>query len=150
MEVRINKEVRSYTESIFFGLNARQFAFSILACIAALIAYFIFSKVFNTEIVSWICILAALPFALFGFLSFQQMKCEDIVRHAVYSLILEHRDLIDRPWNLFYEISGDVRNKDRKESLEYDKKLLKAQKAEQRKVQSAKNGTGDHPDRHDL
>lgn len=24
MEVRINKEVRSYTEAIFFGLNARQ------------------------------------------------------------------------------------------------------------------------------
>ena len=64
MEVRINKEVRSYTEAIFFGLNARQFIFSVIACIAALITYFVTGKFFNTEIVSWLCILAALPFSL--------------------------------------------------------------------------------------
>lgn len=25
MEIKINKEIRGYTESMFFGLNARQF-----------------------------------------------------------------------------------------------------------------------------
>ena len=150
MEVRINKEVRSYTEAIFFGLNPRQFVFSAIACVAALITYFIASKFFNTEIVSWLCILAALPFGALGFITFQQMKTEDILKHFIYSIILQSRNLIDKPWNLYYEISHEIRNKDRKESLEYDKKLLKAAKAEQRKVQSAKNRTGYHPDRHDL
>ena len=33
MEVKINKEIRNYTESMFFGLSLRQFVFSVLACI---------------------------------------------------------------------------------------------------------------------
>ena len=150
MEVRINKEVRSYTEAIFFGLNARQFIFSVIACIAALITYFVTSKFFNTEIVSWLCILAALPFGALGFITFQQMKTEDILKHFIYSIILQSRTLIDKPWNLYYEISKNIRDKDRKESLVYDKKLLKALKAEQRKIQRSQNRTADHPGRHDL
>ena len=31
MEVKINKEIRDYTEAIFFGLSLRQFIFSVLA-----------------------------------------------------------------------------------------------------------------------
>ena len=30
MEVRINREIRDYTESMFFGLSLRQFFFSVL------------------------------------------------------------------------------------------------------------------------
>ena len=150
MEVRINKEVRSYTEAIFFGLNPRQFVFSVIACGAALVTYFAASRFFNTEIVSWLCILSALPFGALGFISFQQMKTEDIIKHFVYSIILQSRILIDRPWNLYYEISKNIRERDRKESLVYDKKLLKALRAEQRKVQRSQNRTADHPDRHDL
>lgn len=32
LEVKINKEIRNYTESMFFGLSLRQFVFSVLAC----------------------------------------------------------------------------------------------------------------------
>ena len=32
MEVKINREIRNYTESMFFGLSMRQFLFSALAC----------------------------------------------------------------------------------------------------------------------
>ena len=32
MEVKINKEIRNYTESMFFGLSMRQFIFPVLAC----------------------------------------------------------------------------------------------------------------------
>ena len=31
MEVKINKEIREYTENMFFGLSMRQFFFSVLA-----------------------------------------------------------------------------------------------------------------------
>ena len=34
MEIKINREIREYTESMFFGLNLRQFICSILACAA--------------------------------------------------------------------------------------------------------------------
>ncbi len=29
MEVKVNKEIRNYTESIYFGLSLRQFIFSV-------------------------------------------------------------------------------------------------------------------------
>ena len=35
MEVRINKEVRNYQESLFFGLSLRQFLFALLAVAVA-------------------------------------------------------------------------------------------------------------------
>ena len=40
MEVKINKEIRDYTEAIFFGLSLRQFIFSALACGIAVGFYF--------------------------------------------------------------------------------------------------------------
>ena len=39
MEVKINKEIRDYTESVYFGLSLRQFIFSILACLV--IAFYV-------------------------------------------------------------------------------------------------------------
>ena len=35
LEVKINREIRNYTESMFFGLSLRQFIFSALACAVA-------------------------------------------------------------------------------------------------------------------
>ena len=39
MEVRINKEVRNYQESLFFGLSLRQFLFALLAVAVAVAAF---------------------------------------------------------------------------------------------------------------
>ena len=39
MEIRINREVRNYHESIFFGLSARQFGCSLGAVAVAVGAY---------------------------------------------------------------------------------------------------------------
>ena len=46
-EIRINKEIRDYTESIFFGLSLRQSIFSIIACAIACGLYFLFKDTFN-------------------------------------------------------------------------------------------------------
>lgn len=32
MQLKINKEIRDFKESIFFGLSMRQFIFSVFAC----------------------------------------------------------------------------------------------------------------------
>ena len=70
MEVKINREIRNYTESIFFGLSLRQFICSILACGVAVGIYFLASGHVHKEIVSWLCILGALPFAGLGFFKY--------------------------------------------------------------------------------
>ena len=48
MEVRINREIRDYTESMFFGLSLRQFFFSVLACGVAVGIYLGLNPIIGT------------------------------------------------------------------------------------------------------
>ena len=49
MEVKINREIRNYTEAMFFGLSLRQFIFSICACAVAVGLYFLLKPYVGTE-----------------------------------------------------------------------------------------------------
>ncbi len=62
MEIKINKEIRDYKEIIFFGLSMRQFIFSLIACGISVLLYFLLRPYFGLEVLSWICILGAIPF----------------------------------------------------------------------------------------
>ena len=132
-EIKINKEIRDYTESILLGLSLRQSIFSILACGSACIIYFLCSDSLGQEITSWICMLAVIPFACFGFIRFQGMYMEEILSTAFYSLLLNNVHLLNKPFNLYEEIFSSCIEKSRKESISHDKKLRKNQKAKQRK-----------------
>ena len=46
MEVKMNKEIRDYQESMFWGLSFRQCLFSVLAILAALGIYFLSYRTF--------------------------------------------------------------------------------------------------------
>ena len=78
MEVKINREIRDYTESMFFGLSLRQFVFSVLAVCVAVGIYFGLRGFFGTETVSWMCILGASPFAALGFIRYHGMTAEQL------------------------------------------------------------------------
>lgn len=132
-EIKINKEIRDYTESIFFGLSLRQSIFSIIACIIATGISFLFNNKLGTEMTSWLCMLGAAPFAALGFIRFQGMYTEDIVKTALYSFLLSSTNLINKPFDLYEEIFNSIINQSRKESIVHDKKLRKIEKAKQRK-----------------
>ena len=53
MEIKINKEIRDFNESIFFGLSMRQFIFSFLAVVVAILLYFILRNFLGIETLSW-------------------------------------------------------------------------------------------------
>ena len=76
MEVKINREIRDYTESMFFGLSLRQFIFSVLACGVAVGVYFLLRPLLGLETTSWVCIIAAVPFGAIGFLKYNGMTAE--------------------------------------------------------------------------
>ncbi len=103
MEVKINREIRNYTESVFFGLSLRQFICSLCACGMAVLLYFVTSHYFNKEIVSWICILGALPFAGLGFFKYNGMPLEEFVKAFVISEILIPKKLKFESQNIYYE-----------------------------------------------
>ena len=131
-EIKINKEIRDYTESILLGLSLRQSIFSILACGVACGIYFLFKERLGTEVTSWLCMLGAAPFAALGFIKFQGMYTEDIIKVAFCSLVLSTRNLINTPFNLYYTILEPTIIQSRKESINHDKKLRKIKKAKQR------------------
>jgi hypothetical protein len=62
MEVKINREIRDYTEAMFFGLSLRQLIFAVLAVLTAVGVYFTLQSHLGTETVSWVCVLCAAPF----------------------------------------------------------------------------------------
>ena len=136
-EIKINKEIRDYTESILLGLSLRQTIFSILACAVACGLYFLFKERLGTEVTSWLCMLGATPFAACGVIRFLGMYTEDIVKTVFNSLLLSSRDLINKPFNLYDEVFEPMIKQSRKESIVHDKKLRKIEKAEQRKNKSA-------------
>ena len=103
MEVKINKEIRNYTESMFFGLSMRQFLFSVLACGVAVGLFFLLRGRFGTETVSWMCVLGASPFAVMGFVKYNGMTAEQFVWAWIKSEFILPKKLLFVPENLYYE-----------------------------------------------
>lgn len=123
MEVKINKEIRNYTESMFFGLSMRQFIFSVFGVAVAVILYFVLKPIVGMETVSWVCILGAAPFAAIGFVTYHGMTAEQFLWAWIKSEILMPKRLTFRPTNLYYEALKDEYAKSEKEVLKkHDKK----------------------------
>lgn len=89
MQFDINKEVRDYKETLFFGLNLRQCVCSALAIIVAIVLYFSLKSRLSNEPLSWVCMLGAAPFAAMGFFKYQGMTAEQFVINWVYTVLLE-------------------------------------------------------------
>ena len=107
LEVKSNREIRNYTESMFFGLSMRQFIFSVLAILVAVGLYFLLKPHFGTETVSWMCILGAAPFAALGFITYHGMTAEQFLWAWLRSELLEPKELRFEASNLYYEALKD-------------------------------------------
>ncbi len=88
MEIKINREIRNYQEAIFFGLTLRQFIFSVLAIGAAVGLYFGLIDLLGMEATSWVCIVGAAPFAAIGFIKYNGLTFEQLVKAWFISEIL--------------------------------------------------------------
>lgn len=112
MEVKINREIRDYQESIFFGLNLRQLIFSILAIAVAVGVYFGLRDLLGTETVSWLCVLAAFPFGAMGFIKYNGMTAEQFALAFIKSEMLMPRELCFEGENLYYRLMREgIENK---------------------------------------
>lgn len=123
MEVKINREIRDYTESMFFGLSLRQSVFAALAVAVAVGLYCLLKPHFGTETVSWMCILGAAPFAALGFVRYHGMTCEQFLWAWLRSEILEPRVYRFRPNDLYYNLLAQtIRAKEKEEMKSHDQK----------------------------
>lgn len=93
MEVKINREIRDYSEAVYFGLNLRQFVFSVLACGVAVGLYFLLKPFFGIETLSLVCIVGAAPFAALGFFKYHGMTAEKVLFAYIKSEVLMPKEL---------------------------------------------------------
>ena len=91
--MKINKEIQRYQESILFGLSLRQMVFALLAI--------------GVAEVGWVCMLAAFPFAMCGFFTYNGMPAERFLLAVIRSEILCPRTLAYHPQNLYAELLLD-------------------------------------------
>ena len=115
MEIKINREIRDYHESMFMGLSLRQTLCSLLAIGAAVSLYFWLHPILGTELVSWVCILGAVPFALLGFVSYHGMSAEKFIAAWVKSEILMPKHLTFGDTNMYFRIMTDARKQQERE-----------------------------------
>ena len=117
MEIRINKEIRNYTEAVFLGLSLRQCVFSGLACGVAAGVFFALRPYIGMETLSWICILVAAPFAAMGFIKYNGMPAEQFIKAWYRSKFCTPKRLLFQSKNLYYEVLKDEMEKQKKEML---------------------------------
>ena len=113
LQIKINQEIRDYTESVFFGLSPRQFFFSLAAVGVAVGLFFVLRKHFGTETVSWMCILGAAPFAALGFVRYHGMSAEQLLWVFIRSELLEPKVYLFKPKNYYYELMLENRKKEK-------------------------------------
>lgn len=117
MEIKINKEIRNYTESVFMGLSMRQSFFSVMACGSAVGLYFLSKPYLGKEAVSWVCIMGAVPFIALGFVKYNGMTVEKLVCEWFKSTFLIPKKLYFRSENIYYEALKPLIEKKQKEEM---------------------------------
>lgn len=103
MEIKINKEIRNYTESMFFGLSMRQFFFAVIGVGFAVLSYFMLRSYLGTETLSWICMLAAAPFVAMGFVTYNGMTAEQFAWTWIKSKFIEPKKVKFECDTLYHE-----------------------------------------------
>ena len=138
MEVKINKDIRDFSESIFFGLSLRQFVFSILACLVAVVLYFLLKPFFGIETLSWVCILGAAPFAALGFIKYNGMTAEEFVIAFIKSEILMPKHLTFNSQNIYAEDFKGIIDKKLRQGILKPQKKHKEKKNKKPKTKKLK------------
>ena len=80
MQKPINQEIRHYEESVFMGLSLRQTLWAAAAVAAAIIVYLTAGKFLGKEAVSWVCVVAAAPFAFMGFFTYDGLSAGQFLK----------------------------------------------------------------------
>ena len=138
MEVKVPRDILQYEESLFFGLTLRQFLFSVIAIAVAVGSFLLAKPMLGTETASWICMVAALPFALLGFVRYNGMTADRFAKVWFRSEILFPKVLVYRGTNLYADLiefdrEEEANAKNKKPSKAEEKQKAKNQKEKRRR-----------------
>lgn len=147
MEIKINKEICQYRETLFFGLSARQFTCSVLAVAIAVGIYFLTKNLIGKETASWLCMVAAAPVAAMGFFKYNGLTVEKLVWAFIKSEILYAGKRVYKADNYYLDMMS---MEPKKEGFAGVKNIKKQYSQRKRTIRHSKKRTGIHPHRKNL
>lgn len=99
----------------------RQFIFSVLAVIVAVVLYFTLNPYLGTETVSWVCVVGAAPFAAMGFFKYHGMTAEQFVINWIRTVLIEPKCFKFQSKSVYYQLMETSAKSKRKERRRHDK-----------------------------
>lgn len=122
MEIKIPKEVRKYTESIFMGLNLKQCIMSGIAIALAVPIFLWLRPSIGLEGASWVCVVIVAPVGATAFIKIKNLPLLEYVI-AFVKWFLTKNPLVSQPKNMYMDAVTQVR---------LDKAQMKLNKAQMR------------------
>ena len=107
MEIRINKDIREYSEHMFFGLTMRQTAFAAAGIAVSVAVYFLAKPVVGLEITTWICMICVVPFAAMGFVRINGLSAEKYAWAYIRTNFIVPGKLSCQPESIYYEMMAE-------------------------------------------
>ena len=100
----MNKDIKNYGKNVLWGLTFRQLICGVLGCVVTVFLDLKLKNVVNAEILSWICILSALPFAIIGFVKYNGMPFEQVIFAYIKFQFLKPKKYTFKAKNLYEEM----------------------------------------------
>ena len=115
MEVKIPKEIRKYTESIFMGMNLKQCVICGIAIALAVPIFIILRPKIGLEPASWICLVIVAPIGATAFVKIQNLPLlEYVIAFIKWYLTPNH--LVYQQKNAYMEAIKQMRAETPKKS----------------------------------
>ncbi len=122
MEVKINKEIRNYTESVVMGLTLRQLLFSVAAIVLAAIIYFGLHSYVSVDVLTWIVAIVVIPIAFLGFFKYNGMTAEKFLVAFFKDRFLEPQQMHVESVNLYKDLTADIVKEHERQGLLTEKR----------------------------
>lgn len=131
IEIRIPKEIRTYKEKLFFGLNLRQLICTLIAIVINVPLYWYGRNVVGSDAASWIVIFVSMPLFLIGYFNYNGMTFEQFIKTVIQQELIYPQKRKYITLNMF-EVLSNV-----KEKGENDRAKLSKQKKRKKESKSS-------------
>lgn len=112
IEIPVNREIRSYKETIFYGFTMKQVIFGILGLAAGAVVFLWLPKDLNLSIRTLLGLAAGFPMIALGFLTFNNMTAAELIR-VLYNFYLKNpRKYPSVPTNRYANVFNKVENQE--------------------------------------
>ena len=104
MEIQLNKDLQKFQDNVVLGLNARQTVFGGIGAALGIGVFLLASKKGLTDDVSSVITSAVVaPFAALGFVNYNGMPFERLVKVWIKQFFLCPNRIVSRPENILYK-----------------------------------------------